>query len=248
MKLRRFNEAGIKAFREELALLRANPDRDPNPQLLEHRELTEIALPETEIAEEFFRTKGEAARYFGMIFRNHRSEYIEGDAGLWTWLSCFFIDSVCPYAGGKRSVKSDYFYIYEPRNMRNFYRHLLYVSWRVLRLAPVHNRLFLTTRVDSLDSATTEVMQRLYLLRIPSIFEVVDRLYWDEKNGRPSKGRIRSAIQPGNLRYRLPVRIRQLEKTYDLLSLNADQLIELLGDEFSFARPKTARLFEDVPG
>jgi hypothetical protein len=32
--------------------------------------------------------------------------------------------------------------------------------------------------------------------------------------------------------HRFPIRIRQLEKTYDLVSLTADQLIELLGDEF----------------
>ena len=245
MKLRRFTEAGINAFRDELGRLRASPDHDPDPKLLEHREFTEVVAPETQIAEACFKTKGEAARYFSLIFNKRRAEEIEGDAGLWSWLSCFFIDSVCPFTDGRRSVKSDYYYIYEPRNMRNFYRHLLYVSWRVLRLAPIHNRLFLTTRIDSLDSATTEVMQRLYLLRIPGIFEVVDRLYWDEQRSRPAKGRIRSAIQPGNLRYRLPVRIRQLEKTYDLMSLNSDQLLELLGEEFSFARPKTAKLFDD---
>ncbi len=42
-------------------------------------------------------------------------------------------------------------------------------------------------------------------------------------------------VVPGDLRNRFPIRIRQLKKTYDLLSLNADQLIELLGDEFQQA-------------
>ena len=51
---------------------------------------------------------------------------------------------------------------------------------------------------------------------------------------------------PGNLSHRRPMRIRQLEKTFDLMSLNADQLLELLGDEFSFARPRTAKLFDDA--
>jgi hypothetical protein len=39
-------------------------------------------------------------------------------------------------------------------------------------------------------------------------------------------------VKPGDLVHRFPIRIRQLEKTYDLVSLTADQLIELLGDEF----------------
>ena len=33
---------------------------------------------------------------------------------------------------------------------------------------------------------------------------------------------------------------------YDLMSLNADQLLELLGDEFAFARLRTAKLFDDA--
>ncbi len=59
MKLRRFNEAGIKVFQEQLSLLRTNPDRDPPNELLEHRELTEIVSPEISIAVEHFQTKGQ---------------------------------------------------------------------------------------------------------------------------------------------------------------------------------------------
>ena len=246
MKLRRFNEAGIRAIREQLALLRASPDRELPNALLEHRELTEVVQPEIQISHEHFQTKGEAARYLSFLLLKRHPEEITNDAGLWTWLAIVLFDSVCPASDGRRKVKGDACYIYEPRNVRHFYRHFLFVSWRVLRLAPVHNHLFLSTRLDSLDSATAEVMQRLHLLRIPCIFEVVDRLYWDPRRERPVKGRISSKIQPGNLRYRLPSRIRQLEKTYDLMSLNADQLLELLGDEFSFARRQTAKLFDDA--
>lgn len=246
MKLRRFNEAGIKAFREELALLRATPDRDPSQQLLEHREWTDVVQPEMQIEVNYFNTKGEAARYLVSILGKLRAEEVANDSGLWTWLTCLFLDSVCPPTNGRRSVKNDYHYVFEPRNMRHFYRHLLFVSWQVLRLAPVHNRLFLRSRLDVRDLMTTEVMKRLFMTRLPSAFEVFDRLYWDEHRNRPRKGVTGSKPAPGNLSHRLPMRIRQLEKTYDLMSLNADQLIELLGDEFAFARPKTARLFEET--
>ena len=50
----------------------------------------------------------------------------------------------------------------------------------------------------------------------------------------------------GNLRHRLPVRISRLEKTYDLMSLTAAHFMELLGNEFSFARSKTPTLFDDA--
>jgi hypothetical protein len=39
-------------------------------------------------------------------------------------------------------------------------------------------------------------------------------------------------VRPGDLRHRLPARIRQLEVTHDLTNLTAEQLLNLLGDEF----------------
>ncbi len=246
MRLRRFNEAGIKAFREELALLRANPDRDPNQRLQEHRELTEPVIAETPLEINYFKTKGEAARYLQSVLGKHRPEDLSGDSGLWTWLTCFFIDSVCPPLNGRRIVKNDYYYIFEPRNSRHVYRHLLNVSWQILQLAPRHNAMFMRTRLDSLDVVTTEVMKRLFLTRIPCMFEVLERLYWDDAKRKPRSGISGNRPSSGNLRHRLPTRISQLEKTYDLMSLNAEQLIELLGDEFAFARPKTAKLFDDA--
>jgi hypothetical protein len=245
MKLRRFNEAGISAFRDELAQLRANPERDPNLQLIEHRGLTEVVTPETPIEVNYLRTKGEAAHYLQAVLGKQRPEVLAPDAGLWTWLTCLFIDSVCPPINGRRSVKNDYFYVFEPRNSRHSYRHLLNVSWQILQLAPRHNTIFMRTRLDSLDGVTTEVMKRLFLTRIPCIFEVLERLYWDDVKRRPRSGISGNRPSAGNLRHRLPLRISQLEKTYDLMSVNADQLIELLGDEFSCARPRNATLFDE---
>jgi hypothetical protein len=91
----------------------------------------------------------------------------------------------------------------------------------------------LCSPVNILDNMTDRVMQRLYVTRIPCIFEVLDRLYWDKDAGRPKRGVASDKPKKGDLRHRLPIRIRQLEKTYDLYSLNADQLLELLGEEFA---------------
>ena len=89
-------------------------------------------------------------------------------------------------------------------------------------------------------------MKRLFVTRLPCAFEVLDRLYWDEHKNRPRKGATSAKPSPGNLAHRFPMRIRQLEKTFDLMSLNADQLLELLGEEFAFARRKTSQLFDDA--
>jgi hypothetical protein len=80
------------------------------------------------------------------------------------------------------------------------------------------------------------------------MFDLLDRLYWEETQNRPRRGITDMRERPGNLRHRLPIRIRQLEKTYDLMSLTTDQLLELLGDEFAFARKQSLKLFPDEVG
>lgn len=245
MKLRRFNEQGIKAFGERLAAMRANPEAEIPTDLLEHQQFTEVVQPEAQIVAGQFETKGQAAHYLSTVLRKLNAEEITTDAGLWTWLSLLLFDSVCPYSNSKRTVKNDYYYIFEPKNSRHYYRHLLFVSWQLYRLAGHYNRMFMRTRVSSLDGITTEVMKRLFLTRIPCMFEVLDRLYWNEDQNRPRSGITGNKPVAGNLRHRLPIRIAQLEKTYDLMSLNADQLLMLLGGEFAFARGKQVTLFSD---
>lgn len=233
MIVRQFRTQGIKAFQAFLAQCRTAPTTPVPRHLLEDETLTELIEPTIEVEQKQLVTRGDAAKYLNQLLAPLPEHEVSKNAGLWTWLTLFFDDAVCPERGGIRSVKNDYYYVFEPNNSRHFYRHLLFISWRVLQLAPDHNRLFLNNPVSRLDGVTTEVMKRLYLTRIPCIFEVLDRLYWDQGRGGARPGMVDSQrVRPGNLVHRLPIRIRQLEKTYDLYSLDADQLIELLGSEF----------------
>lgn len=235
MELRRFNNHGIATFREALTICRSDPQADISADLLTANDLSEVVTPTIEIEPNIFSTKRDVAVYFNQRLAPLSKQKLLDDSGLWSWLSLFYFDAICPKQGRQRRVRNDYTYIFEPRSMRHFYRHLLFVSWRILDIAPTYNRLLLDSSVSSLDKFTTEVVKRLYLTRIPCFFEVLDRLYWDESIGRARPGVTNFArVTAGNLAHRLPVRIRQLEKTYDLQSLTADQLIELLGEEFEF--------------
>lgn len=232
MIARKFNHIGITAFRDFLTACRENTTTPVPTRLLEDHSLTEPLPMAVEVTPRPLATKADAARYLAGILEPMPQHDVAENAGLWTWLTLYFFDEVCPEQGGRRSVKNDYHYVFEPKNPRHFYRHLLFISWRVLVVAPVHNRLFTSSSLSILDKMTTEVMKRLFLTRIPCIFEVLDRLYWDEVRGKPRAGMVGQQVRPGDLMHRFPLRIRQLEKTYDLLSLSADQLTELLGDEF----------------
>jgi hypothetical protein len=237
MIVRQFNEQGIESFRALLARCRMNPTQAVPRALLEKDSTTKRLPYQVTIKSRSFHNRREAADFLVGLLKDLPDQEISENAGLWTWLTLFFFDEVCPMRAGRRVVRNDYSYIFEPKNRLHYYRHLLFLPWRILKLAPKHNRLFLSGSLAVLDKMTEEVIKRLYLTRIPCMFEVLDRLYWDERRGKARAGisSPRELIR-GDLIHRLPIRIRQLEKTYDLFSLNADQLIELLGDEFQHER------------
>jgi hypothetical protein len=237
MRLRAFNPDGINAFRDYLRKARNDATAPVPTGLLEQPSLTTPVDPAIEVEPRRFPLRIDAARYLSERLKPFKEHRIKNDAGLWTWLTLFYFDEVCPAVAGQRSVKNDYTYVFEPRNARHFYRHLLFLAWYIITLSPRHNRLFLRVPVSTLDKASEEVFKRLYLTRIPCLFEVLDRLYWDETRQRARRGIVDARrVEAGDLYHRFPAAIRQLERTYDLISLSADQLIELLGPEFSTFR------------
>lgn len=235
MILREFNSAGIEAFRKYLQLAKVDPAATPPRELLEDATLTVICSPEVNVEAREFGTRRDAAEYLHSLLRPFDDQYVEKSIGLWTWLTLYYFDQVSPLKNGERTVRNDYSYIFVPNSALYNYRHLLNIAWRILKIAPAHNRLFLSGSVASLDKLTDVVMKRLYLTRIPCLFEVLDRLYWDKKRGKARSGMVSPGkVRVGDLVHRFPLRIRQLEMTYDLQSLDADALIELIGDEFDY--------------
>ena len=235
MLIRRFNQKGIATFRDFLGSCREHANAAPAQELLTDKQMSEPITPQIEIEQRPFKTKRDAAVYLHDRLGRIPKEALINDDGLWSWLSLFYFDVICPTSAGQRKVRNDYTYIFESKSMRHFYRHLLFISWRILDVAPKHNRLLLDSSISVLDKFSSEVMKRLYLTRIPCFFEVLDRIYWEPELGRSRKGVVDAVrVTAGDLSHRLPLRIRQLEKTYDLQSLTADALIELLGDEFRF--------------
>ena len=242
IEVKSFNKAGIAAFKDFLQSTRDGKNRQNPVELLDDSGLIQVGYEDVTVESRSFASRRDAAEYFHQRFKLIPSVELRNDAGLWTWLSLFYFDQICPEIDGERKVRNDYTYIFMPDQSLYFYRHLLFVAWYAKYVSPMHNRLFLDTTIYQLDKFTQDIMKRLYLTRIDCIFEVLDRLYWDRQTNRPRKGvNSPGKITAGDLTHRFPTRIRQLEKTYDLMSLSADQLLELLGEEFShLASPATS--------
>jgi hypothetical protein len=243
MRIRRFNKAGLREFSDALETIREIPNAEIPSKLIADPTLSEAVSPIVELSDSAprFITRRDASEFLHNLLAPIDTHLLEKDEGIWSWLSLVLFDCVCPTIDGKRAVRASYTYILDSSNLRVASRHLLHLAWRVPIVAPHHNRLFLDTSFGSVDSFTDKVMKNLQLTRIPCIFEVLDRIYWDKRANRPRRGMVHSSVvAAGDLTHRFPLRISQLELTYDLHSLTADQLIELLGREFQFADSNTA--------
>jgi len=237
MKLRQFNDDGIARFREELKRCRDNPILSVDRRILEDDTLT-VEIPDNiDVKSQGFKTKGDAGKYLHTLLAqtklSHDNLTSKEGIGLWSWLSLFFFDSVCPQnPQGRRKVNDAYFYIYDPR-WNHYYRHLLFVSWKVWDITQGNHRLITSTKIHEIDRITRFIMNDLTMIRIPSIFKVLNHVYWDDNTQKARKNitSTGSNIRKGDIS-RFKRVIRQLEKTYDLQSLDADQLLDLLGKEF----------------
>lgn len=236
--VRRFNEAGILKFKDALADLRMNGTEIPKT-LLTEESITEVVKTVDPIDRPGFKTKRDSAEYLVKKLAKIDSGLLFKDAGLWTWLAMYFFEDLCPKkADGSRDPVADPHYILEPQNSKRIYRHLLATPYRVLRAVPHHNRLFLDAPLPIHGDTMETLMSRLFLMRMPSVAEVVELYYFDASTGRIKKGCFPKKAKPGDLRNRIPARVRQLLKTYDVASMKGETLDKLLGAEFDTWRAK----------
>ena len=156
------------------------------------------------------------------------------DPGLWAWLTAFYFDQVCPpKREGYRKVGELARYI--PPMNRNYYesnRHLLAVP---VRMYDQHGEQPLKLLLCSTPSEQTLtlnlVSQSQELSTNTAILDALMRLYWDESNEKPKRG-FGATGKPGTLR-RFATMINQFSRTFDLFTMSAEQIIQLLPkDEF----------------
>lgn len=231
-QLRRMTEAGIARFRDYLTDLRASGDLPLPANILDDSEAIADA---PELERPGFSVKREAAEFLAEKLSCMDESQLMADVGIWAWLSVFYFDDICPAVDGSRTPKADPHYIPDLHDFRRRYRHLLRTPYHILKVIPDHNRLYLDRPLSIHGETIEQTMSKLFLMRMKPVRALVDRLYIDETTGNPKRGIFnkKQNANPGDLRNRLPIRLRQLQKTYDVAGISGDQLLELLGDEFA---------------
>ena len=174
--LRRFNDAGITEFVRRIATLRAGGAAEIDDAFVTDGKHTEPIVPEVRLERPAFKTKRDAGVYLSERTRAARAVHGDDDRGLWTWLSAWHWDAVCPVReNGQRKVLGPYHYAYGYGNRQRRGQHLLAIASMFYELDP-QSKLMLETPVFSLTRAVQEVSTRLALLRIRGLLALLDIL------------------------------------------------------------------------
>jgi hypothetical protein len=233
--IRVLTEAGIQAFREYLQALAAGEQASPPRELLYSPEHSAEFNGNPVIEQRAFTTTLEAADYLADAFSAIDDHLIENNAGLWAWLSLFYFDQTCPPdQSGMRRPGRAYRHIPET-DYRHRHRHLLKGPYDIFRRYGDNARLLLCTPLHKENKFLHELAARQNIISNEEILKVATILYFDEAKRRHKSGAMNER-NAGSLN-RFVSLMQQLDLTYDLFSMRADQLLKLLPSEFDRWRP-----------
>ncbi len=234
MKIRKLTDNGIERFRDYLAGLRQGSKTPPPAGLLENAEFSSPFEGDPEIAPQTFGTRLDLARYLDQVLDGIFDGSLQDDVHLWSWLSLYFFDQVCPLEeNGLRKPGRDYRHILEPGYPYG-HRHLLagpYLVYSVYGLGERLSRLLMWTPLHMESMFHHELASRQSLITNKGVLDAADQLYFNASESKPKRGALMKKNAPGTLQRFIDV-IQQLDLTYDLYSLNGQEILALLPPEF----------------
>lgn len=234
LEIRKFTDIGVETFRTYLDNLRVGYNDAPPYDLLTNPKASHPVKGAGRIALRKFETRLDVAHYFDEALAEIEADNIENDVRLWSWLSLFYFDHVCPPDRmGKRKPGRDYRHIPEP-GYRYGHRHLIggaYLVYTVYGLGEDISKLLLYTPPHIESQFNHELATRQSFITNKGIMEAAFLLYFDPSIKKPRRGAQLKKSAPGTL-YRFIDVIQQLDLNYDLYSMTGDEIISILPAEF----------------
>lgn len=232
MHVRRLNSHGVERFRQNLQQIREGQRLTLEPLLLTDDSLTETFDTEIEIEQQRFKTKKGISSYLAEKLELPKNRWRYYDVGLWTWLSVFYFDLLCPVQSGQRRVKADARYILaDPKSWKRYYRHLLACPVRLYCELGELATPFLEAPIPVWRELHEQLTAHQNIATNKALIGAAGKLYWDPSVNNIKKGA--STKGQGSLR-RFVELIGQFELTYDVNAMNPDDILSLLPQaEFS---------------
>jgi hypothetical protein len=226
----KLNSKGIECFKKYLNDLREKPDLEPPFKILENPDYSDAFQDKAKVEKVEFQHRTHMVEYLSKALESLNVSSELENQGLWSWLSLFYFEQVCPKdLDQKRVPGMEYRHILNV-GYRYKHRHLLAGPIQVFQMYGEKARLFLSGVVHTENQVHHELGTRQSFITNPSIIEVADTLYFD-KNKNKSKAGAQSRTRGGSLLRFINV-MQQLELTFDLYSMSSEEILKLLPEEF----------------
>ncbi len=247
MWVRTFNENGMNRFRSHLEGYQEGKTLiEDFEDLTRLPSLSNILEPRVEINIPRLSNKKELATLICTQFTKAGFDVLPTrntsyNRGIWTWLAAASFHLIRPRRmwNGKPSLRDHSYYILSEHGLR-YYRHRIAGPARIywwFRDKPREARLFLNSEIDQVSEFEERLAVTMRYMSNRELMKVADALYFDTKTFRQKRGSVSDASRPGVLRRFMTV-IDQLDRTYDLHSMTAEQILGLLPHEFDRWKPK----------
>lgn len=178
--------AGLERLRDYLQALRGGAQLPPPHGLLTDPDATRELSVEMAVAKQRFATRAQLGDYLWNRLAPLPAAKVEGNRGLWAWLSLFFFDQVCPERqDGTRRPGQDYRHIPD-FDFRHRYRHLLYGPYAVYRRHRGDAALVLAGPPHVEPALYQEIAARQDLIVSRGVIEALNLLYLDAARGAPN--------------------------------------------------------------
>jgi hypothetical protein len=225
------NEKGIQKFREYLAVAREGSTQQPPTEILRNSAYSSELRGSVEVEARMFGSKLEIAKYLNEKLNIFPQSQIDRDFGLWSWLSLYYFDQVCPPSksgiripgqNGRHILDVDY---------RLYRYHLLFGPYNVYRLQGDKASLLLSGPLYETSKHYLELAARQGFITNRGVIEAASLLYFDPEQRKPKRGSAVTVRKPGALIRFIDV-VQQLDLTHDLYSMTGEEVLALLPAEF----------------
>ncbi len=240
-RVRELTVEGIEAAKEYLAALRIDASSPFPHGLLTEPRYAQPVRPAVFVARRVFANRREAGQYLSERLAPLGNIHVADNAPLWSWLGMFYFDQVVSRTGDGRMrvANADVAYVIDPlderRGASQRHRNRLLFAWDIYtRHGDERARGLLSQPVSGMEHLADRLIGKVEAYRSPGVTDLANRLYIDSATGQQKSG---IAGGGGNPRpaggvVRLMDVLDQLYMTYDVYGMTAEQLLELLPQEF----------------
>ncbi|MDF1754849.1 MAG: hypothetical protein P1U89_18830 [Verrucomicrobiales bacterium] len=230
--LRLLTPKGTQLFRTYVESLHSNPFAEVPIHLLTDARASELLKDDCHLPSGPFESKFEFAKSLSEALGDFKIEDLseEKSEGMWNWLALFYFDILSPHddKGKRKATEINRFLL--SRDWKRKSRHL--VS-SVVGAYQMHGQVSEVV-LSSAPSIGSEIVNQLSgsqeFWTNRGLIKYVHLLYWDIENNCVKKG-VTPREKPGTIR-RLVEILHQLERTYDLYSLDLDDFKIIAPAEF----------------